>query len=80
MLHRRNLCWTCYRKKAIRFRYPILHGTRTGPIRQVRDGPPLEATAAVPGSEAKILAMMRRAGAGESLFHPDDAHLDDLPD
>lgn len=72
----RRLCWACYYTTGVRGLYPSTskyasrgHGHHAGlglkPL-------PAEATAAEPGSEAKILVLMERCRSDHALHHPDD--------
>lgn len=74
---RRMLCGTCYDRPAVReaagggFGHGY-EGRRRRPGRRL----PAEPTDALPGTEAKIRVLERRAARGEQLFHPLDARLD----
>ncbi len=73
----RGLCWTCYYTPGIRERYPSTSKfARRGLGNFNLQAPLADApTDAAPGSEAKILILMERAGLKQSLFHPEDSML-----
>lgn len=75
----RGLCWTCYYTAAIRSQYTpgsANPDTAKFAVMGVGNGfrakKPHNPTKAAPGSEEKLLVMIRRAERGESLFHPKD--------
>jgi hypothetical protein len=69
-----GLCWPCYYTPEVRALYPSTskfarRGVGGGNV----DRPPApEATAARPGSAAKVAVMADRAAAGFALWHPND--------
>lgn len=68
----RGLCWGCYYKPGVRDLYPThaKYGPRGGDHNGPSDEP--EPTDTEPLTEARILVMMARAAAGQSLKHSDD--------
>ena len=72
----RGLCRACHSQKRIRRQYPPTSpwGNR-GVDWYGRFKLASQPTDAAPGSEAKILVMMRRYERREALFHPKDAPL-----
>lgn len=77
----RKLCFPCHGTPGVRERYPVAasHHAKRGVGNHNHGRLPAEPTSAVPGSEEKIRILCERARRGESLFHPLDVHLDDLP-
>jgi hypothetical protein len=80
----RGLCAVCYFLPGLRHRYPLTDDEAGGEDgkwanREPGVAPklPREATAAMPGTEAKIRVMEGRFGRREILFHPDDAVMDE---
>lgn len=70
-----GLCFRCSRDPAVRLLYPSIHrGARRGiPDRCGGYRLPAEPTAALPGTPEKLAELERRALAGISLWHPEDA-------
>ena len=69
--YRRGLCWKCYSSPIIRGAYATLYKQD-----QERPAPlPLEATAAIPGTEEKILVLIERESRTEALHHPGDRNV-----
>ena len=73
----RGLCWTCYYTPGIRERYPSTSKFARRGLGNFNYQAPLPdcSTDAAPGSEAKILILIERAGLKQALFHPDDSIL-----
>ncbi len=75
----RGLCWSCYYTPGVRERFP---STSKYARRGLDDFngkaklPPVP-TRALPGSPEKVAILMERARLRQSLWHPDDASLDD---
>lgn len=63
-----GLCWTCYHTAGVR----ELYGWRPREVNHAPKLPP-RPTTAVPGTEAKIRVMRRRAEDGFMVCHPADA-------
>lgn len=69
----RGLCWACYYTPEVSVLYPSTSAyTRRGVASPGRATMPGRATAAPPGSLAKMREMYARLLRGESLFHPAD--------
>ncbi|MEZ6141817.1 MAG: hypothetical protein R3B84_14695 [Zavarzinella sp.] len=71
----RGLCWSCYYTPGVKELYPSTSKYAHRGVGNFCGTPaiPEMATAAQPGSEAKIAILMERAKAGLTLWHPDDA-------
>ena len=71
----RGLCWSCFYSPGVRELYPPTSKYARRGVGNFAGAAPLaEApTVATPGSEEKVREMGRRAAAGLSLFHPEDA-------
>jgi hypothetical protein len=71
----RGLCRICYYQSAIRECYGRLPRScnRQGVALTAPTRPPDRPTAALPGSQDKVLVLMARAEAGVDLWSPDDA-------
>jgi hypothetical protein len=65
-----GLCRSCYYTHGVRQLY-----RRRSKLEQDRLPPP-RATKAPPGSERKVLVLMKRARRRQGLWHPEDAPLD----
>lgn len=74
----RGLCWGCYYKPGVRVMYPSTskYGNRYGMDFNDAAKTP-RPTSALPGSEDKIRVMIRRGDNQESIFHPQDAQIED---
>ncbi|MHB1425717.1 MAG: hypothetical protein ACYC3I_21320 [Gemmataceae bacterium] len=75
----RGLCWSCYYTPGVRELYPSTSkfarrgvGDFNGPIHL-----PVQPTEALPGSQEKVAILEERARLGVSLWHPDDAPMDE---
>ena len=69
--HRRGLCYRCYSDQTIRGAYETLYKQdfeRAAPL-------PAEPTAAIPGTEQKILVLIGRESRTEALHHPEDRNV-----
>lgn len=72
----RLLCWPCYYAPGVRDLYPVLpcRGNKRGVGNNAACARlPRRATVALPGTRAKVAALIRRAKRGESLHHVGDA-------
>lgn len=74
----RGLCWSCYYKPGVRDQYP---STSKFARRGLDDfngkgATPTMPTCAAPGSAEKVMVLMARARARQSLWHPHDAPMD----
>ena len=77
-LRARGLCNVCYNTPEIRHAYPRQNGSTLRRGLGDGNGPrslPGEATAARPGTEAKLAELERRAAAGLELWHPQDGGI-----
>ena len=78
--YRKGLCWKCAGTPEISKQYPSL--SKFNPRKQKGDfyltNPSTSdcPTMALPGSEEKILVLMRRVENKQKLFHPDDMPMD----
>ncbi len=71
----RGLCWSCYYAPGVRERYGSTskYASRgNGNFNSLSPLPP-NPTTALPGTPEKVLVLVERAKAGQSLFHPLDA-------
>lgn len=69
-----GLCWRCYYAPGIREMYPSTSKYGRRSLADFNGAAPIpEPTAAEPGSRAKVAILKKRAAAGESLHHADDA-------
>ena len=77
----RGLCWSCYYKPGVRDLYPSTSKyARRGVGNFCGQAPlPAVATAAAPGSEEKIAILAERAKNRQSLWHPQDVTLTEVP-
>lgn len=75
----KGLCWSCYCTPGVRELYPSTSKfcNRGVPDQEGGCPPPSQAASGPPKSEAKLVELERRAGAGESLWHPEDAKAGD---
>ncbi len=73
----RGLCWSCYYRPGIRDRYPSASKfARRGLGNFYASAPLPSPTAALPGSLEKLAVLEERARLKQSLFHPDDARVE----
>lgn len=74
----RGLCNKCYNSLEVRERFPSLpsRGSCRGEPDFYGASHVPEPTVALPGSEEKVLVMIRRCELRQSLFHPRDAKMD----
>lgn len=76
----RRLCGRCYYAPGVRLRYPDMRSkfNRRGrgfvPLSQQL--PHGEPTAALPGTKARVAAIVKRCKLGRPLFNPQDAERD----
>ncbi len=77
----RGLCWSCYYKPGVRDRYPSTSKYARRGIGNFCGQTPLPvfATAARPGSDEKIAILAERARNRQSLWHPNDLTVAELP-
>ena len=74
----RGLCWTCFRDREIRERYPAMYNQlrpRDGVPDFMGKARPTQPTAELPGT-SKVEELRRRAQAQEDLWHRQDARPD----
>lgn len=67
----RGLCWNCYYRPEVRSQFSLLKKSTTLVTNSAKKLP--EPTIAAPGSKEKIAILIKRAEAGEMLWHPLDA-------
>ncbi|MCX7664983.1 MAG: hypothetical protein N2112_05505 [Gemmataceae bacterium] len=75
----RGLCWSCYYKPGVRELYPSTSKYARRGVGNFSGQAPLPtcSTVAKPGSPEKIAILAERARLKQSLWHPDDARLED---
>ncbi len=71
----RGLCWTCYYAPGVRELFPSTSKFARRGLGSFNGNAPLpdEPTDASPGSDAKIMILMKRAAKRQALFHPQDS-------
>lgn len=74
----RGLCWHCYHVPGVKELYPPTSKyARHGVPNYCGTRPWPTPTAAAPGTPEKLAELGRRAEAGEELWHPADAAVED---
>ncbi len=74
----RGLCWTCYYRPGVRERYPSTSKFARHGLGNFFGATPMPTrpTAAPPGSPEKVAVLEERARLNQSLWHPDDARIE----
>ena len=77
----RGLCWSCYYRPGVRDQYPSTSKyARRGEGNFCGHAPlPSCSTVAAPGSEEKIAILAERAKNKQSLWHPKDVTVAQVP-
>jgi hypothetical protein len=75
----RGLCWSCYYTPGVKEMYPSTSKFARRGVGNFSGAAPLppHPTATLPGTPEKLAILMERARLKQSLFHPDDARIED---
>ena len=75
----RGLCWSCYYTPGVKDLYPSTSKFARRGVGNFSGAAPLptHVTSTLPGSREKLAILIERARLKQSLFHPDDARVEE---